>query len=261
MGIVLALVVTTLPLILLLVYLVAKRQIKLNLWQILAVSGPLLAFLVVGLVASVKVGGGTNLHNMDMFLVTLVFVAALAWEAGIGERLGALLRTSPVMQALLALIVLVPAFSSLLNARPLALPPQDKTDLALFAAREYVSCAQQYGEVLFMDQRQLLTFGFVENVPLVPEYEKKLVMDEALSGDATYFETFYADLASHRFALIISDRQAIREKESGESLAEENNAWVQWVTEPLFQEYESVENFKLVGMELFMPLGREYTCP
>jgi hypothetical protein len=124
-----------------------------------------------------------------------------------------------------------------------------------------VSCAQQYGEVLFMDQRQLLTFGFVENVPLLPEYEKKLVMDEALSGNAAYFEAFYADLASHRFALIISDRQAIREKESGESLAEENNAWVQWVTEPLFQEYESVENFKLVGMEFFMPLGREYTCP
>ena len=41
-----------------------------------------LAFLVVGLVASVKIGGGGDLHNMDMFLIGLLFTSALAWQNG-----------------------------------------------------------------------------------------------------------------------------------------------------------------------------------
>ena len=30
---------------------------------------------------------------------------------------------------------------------------------------------------------------------------------------------------------------------------------------PLLEEYEAVETFKLVGIELFMPLERIYSCP
>ena len=41
------------------------------------------------------------------------------------------------------------------------------------------------GEVLFMDQRQLLTFGYITDVPLVPDYEKKVMMNEALSGNVS----------------------------------------------------------------------------
>jgi hypothetical protein len=52
------------------------------------------------------------------------------------------------------------------------------------------------GRVLFMDQRQLLTFGYVEDVPLVPEYEKKVLMNAAMGADANYFAPFYADTGS-----------------------------------------------------------------
>ena len=44
---------------------------------------PMIAFLIVGLIISTKIGGGGDLHNMDMFLVGLVFVAALAWNGAI----------------------------------------------------------------------------------------------------------------------------------------------------------------------------------
>ena len=43
--------------------------------------------------------------------------------------------------------------------------------------------ARSQGEILFMDQRQLLTFGYVRNVPLVPEYEKKVLMNAAMGAE------------------------------------------------------------------------------
>jgi hypothetical protein len=117
-----------------------------------------------------------------------------------------------------------------------------------------------------MDQRQLITFGHVGDLPLVVEYEKKYVMDQALAGNAQYFEEFRNELASGRFSLIVSEREAILFKQSdiesiGDSLNEENNAWVTWVTTPLLQDYESVGDFKDAAIELFVPIDHTYDCP
>jgi hypothetical protein len=84
-------------------------------------------------------------------------------------------------------------------------------------------------QVLFIDQRQLLTFGDVPNVPLIDDYEKKYLMDQAMTGDQAYFEQFYADLASQRFGLIISELLWIKVQGDDENFGDENNAWVKWV--------------------------------
>jgi hypothetical protein len=262
-GILVGLILASLPLVLFLVYLVHTRRWPLDFWRAAGVAGPTLAFLGVGLVASVKVGGGTNLHNMDMFLIGLAFAAVLAWEAGAHHQVTDLLARSSWVRVLLLLIVAVPAFTPMSNAVPLELPPRDKVDHALEEMQDTVACAKEHGDVLFMDQRQLLTFGFIQDVPLVPEFEKKQVMDQAIYNNYEYFRDFYSDLESRRFSLIITDRQAIFYKDSGDSLAEENNAWVQWVTRPIIEyyAYESVDDYKLVGTEMFMPIDRTYTCP
>ena len=117
-----------------------------------------------------------------------------------------------------------------------------------------------------MDQRQLLTFGLMGDLPLVVDYEKKYVMDQALSDNVDYFENFHADLAQGRFALIVTEREALQFKKAdlesiGDGLIEENNAWVTWVTTPLLDHYESVGEFKDVAVELFMPIERDFDCP
>ena len=81
------------------------------------------------------------------------------------------------------------------------LPPQDEVDEILQTIRRDVETKKSQGEVLFMDQRQLLTFGYIEAVPLVPEYEKKVLMNEAMGANADYFASFYADLEARRFSL------------------------------------------------------------
>ena len=56
---------------------VYKKWVRLDWLEALALAGVLLSTLIVGLVASVKIGGGNNLHNLDMYLVSLVLITAL----------------------------------------------------------------------------------------------------------------------------------------------------------------------------------------
>ena len=104
-----------------------------------------------------------------------------------------------------------------------------------------------------MDQRQLLTFGYIIDVPLVPEYDKKVLINQALSNNASYFEGFYMDLASQRFSLIITNPVNRRLDTSEGNFGEENNAWVKWVSTPLLCYYESADRFKRVDIELLVP--------
>ncbi|HLO16575.1 MAG TPA: hypothetical protein VK206_17210, partial [Anaerolineales bacterium] len=143
---------------------------------------------------------------------------------------------------------------------PDTLPSDPDTTKALESLRRTVAKAAQTGDVLFMDQRQLLTFGYIKNIPLIPEYDKKVLINEALSRNALYFQNFYKDLASHRFSLIITNPVNRRLDKSEGNFAEENNAWVKWVSTPLLCYYESLDRLKRVDVELLVPRQDISTC-
>jgi len=282
-GILAGLLVAVLPLMIVLFYLAATKKWKLNAWQGLAVMAPLLAFLGVGLIVSTKIGGGGDLHNMDMFLIGLMFAAAVAWQNG-GKEWLAKIDLAPIWIKLFIILLLgLPGFQSLTAMRSFnfakdaawlvtltdapnekaldMVPPQEITDRALKTIREEVSLAQSNGgEVLFLDQRQLLTFGYVRDVQLIPDYEKKLLMDMALSSNAAYFEIFYKDIAAHRFSLIISEPLRDSVKDSSFQFGEENNAWVKWVSNPVLCYYEPKSTLKDVGVQLLIPKSAPLDC-
>ncbi|HEX2993622.1 MAG TPA: hypothetical protein VHP14_02295 [Anaerolineales bacterium] len=252
---------------------------KLDLWQKLAIVLPLLAFLVVGLTASVKIGGGADLHNMDMFIIGLMFAGAVAWRCGAHQWIDEI-QAAPlwVRLTLLALIV-IPGYQNLRVMTPLAidtdiqtvatladivedplpnplpdtLPSDTDTRKALERVQREVASAAEQGDVLFMDQRQLLTFGYIEDIPLIPQYDKKVLINHALSDNAPYFAVFYHDLASQRFSLIITNPVNKRLDKNEGNFAEENNAWVKWVTTPLLCYYESSDRLKRVDVEFLVP--------
>lgn len=265
-GILFGLALATGSLIWLLIYLARKGFWKTVAWQRVFIVLGLLAFLFVGVIASAKVGGGADLHNMDMFLVALVLVAGIAWESGLHKRLSKVLKGSNTTRVLLTAIILIPALTPMIAGRPQVLADKTRTEFVLQRIQSFVACARQHGEVLFMDQRQLITFGYMDDLPLVVDYEKKFVMDQALAGNEEYFEQFHSDLESGRFSLIVTEREVIMYKapdqESiGDGFLEENNAWVEWVTIPLLQNYESVGEYKDAAVELFMPIERDFACP
>lgn len=257
-GILLGLFIATAPLIALLVWLILSHRWNLNWLQRLAYFCAPLGFLVIGLVASVKIGGGNNLHNLDMFLLTLVLLSGLA------------IRKPPSLisdnwpfwsQALIVILILIPAWSSIRSGYPLQFPSQYEVNKAMSIIETRVTEARSKGEVLFIDERQLLTFGYIKNIPLVPEYEKKYLMDQAMANNSNYFEGFYQDLKDHRFSLIISDPIFIHEKGKDYTFGEENNAWVKWVARPLLCYYQPLRTLPAVKIQLLIPQTDQSNCP
>ena len=104
-----------------------------------------------------------------------------------------------------------------------------------------------------MDQRQLLTFGMIKNAPLVGDYEKKYMMDEALKGDAAYFQTFYQDLAHKRFSLIVSEPLETFQQHNGEIFGDEGDDFVKWVSIPVLCYYQPIATFSEAGVQLLEP--------
>ncbi len=281
-GIVLGLLIAVGPLISILLYLTVAKKWVLNFWQKLALVLPSLAFLVVGLIISTKIGGGGDLHNLDMFLIGVLFAAVIAWENGGRQWLGKI-DTHPVwVKGILVLLLVIPGIQPLSALRTFRydgdrtwlvtltgvsdekfldlLPvPTDVNDI-LQTIRQEVDAKKSQGEVLFMDQRQLLTFGYVKNVPLVPEYEKKVLMEQAMAENTEYYRKFYSDLASHRFTLIVTDPLRRPIKDSEAPFGEENNYWVDWVVKPTLCYYWPIETFTDVQIELLVPRTDDVNC-
>jgi len=259
-GILLGTLWATLPVVIVLIWLALKGGWKVNLWQALGMVVPSLAFLGVGLVASTKIGGGSNLHNLDMFWVALVLITGWAWKDLVYACTHAgLTRTWGV--ALVSLALISPALYAVQYGSPLVLPAKQQVQTALESIRQNVGQAQKNGEVLFLDDRQLLTFGEVTNVPLVVEYEKKYLMDQAMAGNADYFANFNRDLAAHRFTMIITEPLALTYKDIENNFSQENNAYVHWVTAPLMCYYQPKITFNEVSTQILVPRSTPLTDP
>jgi hypothetical protein len=256
LGLLPGLLLATLPIagVLLLIY----RQPRAGLaWT--GVGGGLALFLGVGLVASVKIGGGNNLHNLDMLLVDLVLLTGYGLsDLASGDGLKAFVG-SPVVSGLMVLAVVIPAWWIVGSGAALRLPSASETQEALERVRARVESAAGRGPVLFIDQRQLLTFGQITGVPLVLDYELKDLMNQAMAHNDAYLEMFERDLAAHRFELIVVDPQ--REQYQGRThpFGEENDAWVRSVTIPLLKYYQPVLELNRYGLWLMAPRTQSVT--
>ena len=250
-GILYGLLWASLPLIVLLAALLIKRAWKVNWLQglgILAVAG---AFLTVGIVASVKIGGGSNLHNLDNFLLTLVMVLTAAAAYLNNENFD--IRKQPLLAILVCIALAAPVTYTLHGGARLSLPVEETSQNTLEAVQTKVEKYTAQGEVLFIDQRQLLTFGMIEDIPLVDDYEKKYLMDQAMADNGEYFEDFYRDLKAKRFVLIVNEPSNYIIRGSEYSFGEENDAYVKWVTIPLLCNYEPIYTSAEIGIELLTP--------
>ena len=251
-GIIFGLLIAAGPLLALVLYFIISKGWKLDIWQKLAIFATLGAFLIVGLVVSVKIGGGSNLHNLDMFLISLLFISMLALEAGFKDWL--FTQNPPLWAKILLLAaIILPVGQIMLTVKPLEYPGPQIVEDALQAAREAVAEAKDNGEVLFMDHRQLLTFGYIQDVPLVTEYEKKLLMDTAMAEDEVYFNQFYIDLASHRYSLILTEPLQLGYQGDSYNFGSENDAWVKWVSRPVLCYYEPAIYYPEVGLMILKP--------
>jgi hypothetical protein len=254
-GIIFGILLTTGPIIILTILMIRKNHWKLNQLQRFGAFLPALAFLIVGLVASVKIGGGGDLHNLDMFLITMIFIASFYWPKLMEYVFDhENQKNHRIIRFVSILVFLMPVFWAFRSGNPLTgLFSEDRTEYILDSIQGYVDDVQaEGGEVLFMDQRQLITFGLIEDVILYDEYDKKLLIDSAFREDEEYFEKFYEDIESQKFELIVSEKLNLEEKNDN-IFSNENNAWVNWVAIPLSEYYCPIMTVDNMNLQLMVP--------
>jgi hypothetical protein len=147
----------------------------------------------------------------------------------------------------------VPVFSPFQRNKVPVYVDAETTQNVLEKVQAMVDEKKLEGEILFIDERQLLTFGYIDDVPLVMEYEKKYLNDMAMADNEAYFAKFYEDLEAGRFSLIVSESLSDVLYKPNSSFAEENTPWVKWVSIPILDTYESVYKNKDYQIQLFVP--------
>ncbi len=260
LGVLLGILIVSGPLLIVLAQALRGRFSQVHPVRWLGLAGMLAALFVGGLVVSVKIGGGGDLHNMDAYAVLVGVVAAYFIGGKVSaeyaaEEQGALSWPVVAVALLIPLIFLVPALA------PFEKFNQKADDAALVQLKGLAIQAGQKGPVLFINERHLLTFHQI-NLPLVPEYELVTLMEMAMSNNQPYLQQFYADLKNHRFAAIVTGKQNLGVKDEG-VFAEESNVWNTRVSPYIVCNYEPVEEIEADDstIEFYVPRTTPGTCP
>jgi hypothetical protein len=235
-------------------------------WQALHSIRWMGLFLMIGilfagsLVVSVKIGGGGDLHNMDAYAILIGIVAAYF----IGGRVRVEPDTPPLeirSWPALALAVLVPVSFLILLLSPYPKYDESRNELAYHQLVQTVNEVGKKGPVLFINERQLVTFGDID-LPLVEEYEAVTLMEMAMSNNQIYLNRFYGDLEHHRFAAIVAVKQNVAIKQTG-ALVEENNVWNSRVSPYILCYYRPELTIEPQGnrIEIYVPAAQSADCP
>lgn len=224
-------------------------------WHLLKKTALLLMLLVLfigGLIVSTKIGGGSNLHNMDAFLVLLLIIVIYCslgfYHQGKSKQ--------PFGEVILIILVLIPVFISIditgsSYSDFLRKPDGD-------AAVEYLNdllekSSERDGEILFISQRHIFVFQDWDSYNFVQDYEQIEIMEMAMADNESYLDRFYADLRENRFDYIISDPLSIRYKTKDSAFSEENNIYVEKISIPLLNHYELKNYIKAVKIGIYAP--------
>jgi len=224
--------------------------------QWLGLAGILGVFFAGGLVVSVKIGGGGDLHNLDGFLVfwALIVGGILAMSPSMPKSKGKVAE-SLSWRFWLAMAVIIPAFFAFMRSGTWSFSAAQSQGSELNDLKSALAVVEEKGgDVLFISERQLLTFGELD-LAVVPEYEKVFLMEMAMGNNQDYLDGFRQKLADHAFVAIISDPLSTNIQGSNRGFADENNAWVEQVVLPMLTEYEGVLSWRSGEINLLVPQG------
>jgi hypothetical protein len=228
----------------------------------LGLAAILLVLLVGGLVVSVKIGGGSNLHNLDAYLVALAIVGAYVARDELPAENPRRAARREIAWGPLGAAALMPLLFTLTTGGPISPPESAAAAGALQAIRQASQAVTGRGEsVLFIADRHLLTFGYVREVPLVPEYEVVFLMEMAMAGHRPYLDVFHQALRDHDFGLIVTYPLETEYQGRGHSFGEENDAWVAEVSLPVLCSYEPTVTLASPPLQLLVPRAGSAACP
>ena len=137
-------------------------------WRLVGLASILGVLLIGGVVVSTKIGGGSNLHNLDAYM-TLLMVATAYFlfgqvqpePQGDGEiRAG--IQPRPIHWLVMASLLAMPIYYTLTYGSPVDMPTAEQTQKALGVLDQVMQRAVDGGgRVLFIGERQLIMFHYL----------------------------------------------------------------------------------------------------
>jgi hypothetical protein len=254
-GVIIMTINACFPLLILLLWKLIPSLKAWKILRILALVSILGALLAAGLIVSMKIGGGDNLHNLDAFIVFLAIITAYIFLNKFAQdNESAKKKVGFIQLPFIILAILIP-MNFIVNS---LVPLKNYDDESAWAVVDQIQNlinqnASEIDEVLFIDQRHLLTFGMIEGVDLVPEYEKVFLMEMAMANNEAYLKNFWREIEEHRFALIVSEKLTSQISPSTDVFGEENNVWVERISKPLMKSYYTIFEFPEYNISILVP--------
>jgi hypothetical protein len=230
----------------------------------------LLILFIGGLLVSMKIGGGADIHNMDAYAVLLLVITAYLlrfspWAASSPQSQIHQAAGLPIGQypwAILALLALVPAWFSVRSTANFWQYDPVSSQATLTALQRQVDQVNaQGGEILFITQRHLISMRMLQGVSLIPEYEREELMEMAMAQNDAYLQVFRADLEKHRFAAIVVDPLRYNFVGEQDAMGAENNAWTRYVVKKILCNYQQDSIFPADRIAIYVPQVGGQQCP
>ena len=230
--------------------------------RILLSLAALTVLMAVGIIVTVKIGGGSDLHNMDSYFVMMMLIMGYLVFARYRREDGSFDPPYSLHWALVLLLFIMPLQNQLKFSARIVTYDKVRTQDVLTTLQDRVDQVNsQGGEILFISQRHLISLGMLKNVTLVPEYEREDLMEMAMGNNTDYLERFQSDMDNQRFDLIIVDQLRYAYLGIDRSFSEENNVWVGRIMKPILCNYELEKVFPDDEIAFYVPQTGERQCP
>lgn len=262
LGILPAAILASLPVWIVMIVVIRSRKKDWHPVRLVLIFVALLVLFLGGLVVSLKIGGGANLHNMDAYFSLLLIVFAYLVFARYKPEHEETARPVPLHWLLLLALIVMPAWSYLQFNIGFRNENPARTQNVLADLQRYVDQVhEQNKEILFITQRHLISMHMLQGVTLVPEYEREDLMEIAMSNDLVHIQQFREDMEDQRFALIVVDPLTYNVLSRNRSFAEENNVWVTRIMKHILCNYREEVVFAEDEIALYVPQEGARQCP
>jgi hypothetical protein len=230
--------------------------------RLFLIFAALFVLLLGGLLVSLKIGGGVDLHNLDAYFCVLLIVFSYLVFARYRLENGELSQRVVLPWFLVLAVLIMPAWSYLRSNIAFKTYDEKRTQSVLQSLQSYVDDVNANGgQILFITQRQLLSMHMLNDVTLVPDYEREDLMEMAMANNTEYLNKFRTDMENQRFALIVVDPLNFNIMSRNRVFADENNVWVRRVMKQILCNYRQEAIFAEDDIALYVPQEGARQCP
>ena len=264
LGIFPSLLICISPFICLIYFYLNGNLTKIHWLRLFILFGLMGVFLVGGIVSSVKIGGGNNLHNMDGFLILLIILCSYLYFHRF-QNLQHITPPKPFRLEVNSIFLLViPAIFIIL-----ALPPRPDFKIGSDATNEVAKMQQMIDEYeqssakpgLMFFQSQLMATGQIKNITPIPNLDNVFLIEMAISQKSEFLSSFYSDLKAHRWSVIISLPLYESYDLSYHPFQEEQDAWQTKIANIILCYYRPAYESLDFNYGVYIPRESSRICP